>query len=79
VLTTGASAQGLPTDQAFTNSFWICAAVAALAIVIALALPQPNRHRTETAARVEIAAAEVLHHEPAAGSGRHRAAEPSQT
>ena len=79
VLTTGASAQGLPTDQAFTNSFWICAAVAALAIVIALALPQPNRHRTETAARVEIAAAAVLHHEPAAGSGRHRAAEPSQT
>ncbi|RIJ76532.1 MFS transporter [Nakamurella silvestris] len=43
VLTSGASPTGLPSDQSFTTSFWICAAVAALAVLTSLALPAVRR------------------------------------
>ena len=45
--------QGLPTDDAFTIGFWVCAGVAVLAIVAALAAPS-MRHRREQALAVGV-------------------------
>lgn len=45
--------QGLPTDDAFTIGFWVCAAVAVLAIVAAIAAPS-MRHRREQALALGI-------------------------
>lgn len=42
------TAQGPPTDQGFTDGFWVCAGVAVLAVVAALALPSAQ-HRREPA------------------------------
>lgn len=39
VISSHSTPQGLPTDTAFTTSFWLCAAVAVLAVGAALALP----------------------------------------
>jgi EmrB/QacA subfamily drug resistance transporter len=47
VIAADTTAQGLPTDQAFTSGFWVCAGVAALAIVAALVLPSTRRGRNE--------------------------------
>jgi EmrB/QacA subfamily drug resistance transporter len=43
VITSHSTPQGLPTDQAFTDGFWVCAGVAVLAILAALALPAARR------------------------------------
>jgi EmrB/QacA subfamily drug resistance transporter len=47
VITSNSTPQGLPTDAAFTNGFWVCAGVAALAIVAALALPSMRRRSAD--------------------------------
>lgn len=47
VLASYTTAQGLPTDQAFTTGFTVCAAVAALAIAAALALPSARRRAAD--------------------------------
>ena len=39
VITSHTTAQGLPTDAAFTAGFWVCAGVAVLAVLASLALP----------------------------------------
>ncbi|WP_061292183.1 MFS transporter [Herbidospora cretacea] len=39
VISSHSTPQGLPTDTAFTTSFWLCATVAVLAVGAALALP----------------------------------------
>ncbi|MEB0286724.1 MFS transporter [Cryobacterium sp. 10I1] len=39
VITSNTTAQGLPTDNAFTISFWLCAGIAILAIVATLIAP----------------------------------------
>jgi len=49
VLTSSSTAQGMPTDGAFTSGFWVCAGVAVLAVLAALALPSV-RGRHEQAA-----------------------------
>ena len=45
--------QGLPTDDAFTIGFWVCAGVAVLAILAALAAPS-MRHRREEALKLGV-------------------------
>ncbi|WP_203830670.1 MFS transporter [Actinoplanes palleronii] len=47
VITSNTTAQGLPTDAAFTNGFWVCAGVAVLAIVAALALPSAHKRHEQ--------------------------------
>jgi EmrB/QacA subfamily drug resistance transporter len=39
--------RGLPGDSAFTEGFWVCAAVAVIAVVAALVLPSARRRRQE--------------------------------
>jgi hypothetical protein len=46
VITSHATPQGLPTDDAFTYGFWVCAAVAVLAVAASLALPSGRGRRT---------------------------------
>jgi EmrB/QacA subfamily drug resistance transporter len=48
IVASGTTAQGIPTDQAFTTGFWACAAVAVIAVVASLALP-PARKRHQVA------------------------------
>ena len=43
VITSNSTPQGLPTDDAFTAGFWVCAGVAVLAVVASLALPSARR------------------------------------
>ncbi|WP_073260144.1 MFS transporter [Cryptosporangium aurantiacum] len=50
VITSNTTPQGLPTDDAFTYGFWVCAGVAVLAIVAALALPSAHRRHEEAVA-----------------------------
>ena len=49
VITSHTTAQGLPTDDAFTVGFWVCAGVAVLAVGAALALPSARRRRADAA------------------------------
>jgi EmrB/QacA subfamily drug resistance transporter len=50
VITSHTTAQGLPTDDAFTYGFWACAGVAVLAIAASLALPSARRRHEEAVA-----------------------------
>ena len=43
VISSNSTPQGLPTDDAFTAGFWVCAGVGVLAIVASLALPSMRR------------------------------------
>jgi EmrB/QacA subfamily drug resistance transporter len=43
VVAANTDARGLPTDAAFTEGYWVCAAVAVIAVVAALALPSAPR------------------------------------
>jgi EmrB/QacA subfamily drug resistance transporter len=53
VITSNTTPQGLPTDAAFTDGFWVCAGVAVLAVVAALLLPSAHkRHEQAVAAGV---------------------------
>ncbi len=47
VVVSNSDARGLPSDTAFTEGFWVCAAVAMIAIVAAWALPSARRRRQE--------------------------------
>ncbi|MGX6607679.1 MFS transporter [Micromonosporaceae bacterium Da 78-11] len=47
IITSHSTAQGLPTDDAFTIGFWVCAGVAVLAVVAVLALPSARRRHQE--------------------------------
>jgi EmrB/QacA subfamily drug resistance transporter len=50
VITSHTTAQGLPTDDAFTMGFAVCAGVAVLAVAAALALPSARRRHEEAVA-----------------------------
>jgi EmrB/QacA subfamily drug resistance transporter len=54
VITSNTTPQGIPTDAAFTNGFWVCAGVAVMAVVAAIALPSAHkRHEQAVAAGIE--------------------------
>jgi EmrB/QacA subfamily drug resistance transporter len=50
VVSSNTSAQGLPTDYAFTLGFWACAGVAVLAVLAAVALPSARRRHEQAVA-----------------------------
>jgi len=50
VIASHSTPRGLPTDEAFTAGFWVCAGVAVLAIVASLALPGARRRRAQAVA-----------------------------
>jgi len=50
VITSHTTAQGLPTDDAFTYGFGVCGVVAVLAVAAALALPAAHRRHEEAVA-----------------------------
>jgi EmrB/QacA subfamily drug resistance transporter len=50
VISSQSTPQGLPTDDAFTYGFWVCAGVAVLAVLASLALPSARRRREQAAA-----------------------------
>ncbi|BCY08307.1 MFS transporter [Actinoplanes sp. L3-i22] len=50
VITSHTTAQGLPTDDAFTMGFWTCALVGVLAVAAALAFPSAHRRHEEAVA-----------------------------
>ncbi|WP_033341566.1 MFS transporter [Catenuloplanes japonicus] len=50
VISSHSTPQGLPTDDAFTVGFWVCAGVAVLAIAAALAVPSAHRRHVEAVA-----------------------------
>ena len=50
VITSHTTAQGLPTDAAFTTGFWVCAGVGVLAVAAALALPSAHRRHEQAIA-----------------------------
>ncbi|WP_436535114.1 MFS transporter [Actinoplanes sp. HUAS TT8] len=50
VITSNTTAQGLPTDDAFTMGFWTCAGVAVLAVAAALAVPSARRRHDQALA-----------------------------
>ncbi|MGW1062103.1 MFS transporter [Micromonospora rubida] len=47
VISSQSTPQGLPTDEAFTTGFWVCAGVAVLAVLAALALPSARRRHEQ--------------------------------
>jgi EmrB/QacA subfamily drug resistance transporter len=54
ILASNSTAQGLPTDQAFTAGFWVCASVGIIGIAAVLAVPSARRrHADAVAAGVE--------------------------
>nr|BFE57872.1 MFS transporter [Dactylosporangium thailandense] len=59
VIASNTTSRGLPTDDAFTKGFWLCAGVAVLGIVAALILPSARRrHEQAVEAGVEDLPAE---------------------
>jgi MFS family permease len=48
LITSNSTAQGLPTDTAFSTGFWVCAGVAVFAVLAALALPSAHRRHELT-------------------------------
>jgi EmrB/QacA subfamily drug resistance transporter len=50
VISSKTTAQGLPTDAAFTTGFWVCAGVAVLSVLAALAVPSARRRHEEAVA-----------------------------
>jgi len=72
VITSNSTPDGLPTDQAFTSGFWLCAGVAVLAVVASLAVPSArNRRREALAAGVDDLPAEPVElHLHVPGHGR---------
>jgi EmrB/QacA subfamily drug resistance transporter len=47
LLAAGVSGHGIPTDTAFTQGFWLCAAVLGLGLVASLFLPRGPMHRAD--------------------------------
>ncbi|MCU1422478.1 MAG: transporter [Microbacteriaceae bacterium] len=50
IITSNSSPQGLPSDDAFTIGFWVCAGVAVLAILGALVAPSMRKRREQALA-----------------------------
>ncbi|WP_349865905.1 MFS transporter [Leifsonia sp. WHRI 6310E] len=50
IISSNSSPQGLPSDDAFTIGFWVCAGVAVLAIVAALIAPSMRKRREQALA-----------------------------
>ncbi len=50
VITSHSTPTGLPTDEAFTAGFWVCAGVAVLAVLASLALPSARHRRAQALA-----------------------------
>ena len=50
MITSHSTPEGMPTDQAFTYGFWVCAGVAVLAVLASLALPSARLRRQEALA-----------------------------
>ena len=50
LITSNATPQGLPLDDAFTIGFWVCAAVAVLAVLGAIAAPSLRKRREQALA-----------------------------
>ena len=50
IITSNSTPQGLPTDDAFTIGFWVCAGVAVLATLAAIAAPSARKRRAEAIA-----------------------------
>jgi MFS family permease len=50
VISSHTTARGLPTNDAFTVSFWVCAGVAVLAVLASLALPSARRRHEQAVA-----------------------------
>jgi MFS family permease len=50
VIASNTTARGLPTDNAFTEGFWVCAGVAVLGIIAALILPSARRRHEQAVA-----------------------------
>jgi EmrB/QacA subfamily drug resistance transporter len=50
VITSHTTARGLPTNDAFTYGFWVCAGVAILAVLASLALPSARRRHEQAVA-----------------------------
>ncbi|MCU1525179.1 MAG: transporter [Microbacteriaceae bacterium] len=50
IITSNSSPQGLPSDDAFTIGFWVCAGVAALATIAAAAAPSARQRRAQAIA-----------------------------
>jgi EmrB/QacA subfamily drug resistance transporter len=50
VISSRSTPQGLPTDEAFTAGFWVCAGVALLAVLAALILPSMRRRQEQAIA-----------------------------
>jgi MFS family permease len=53
VITSNSTPQGLPTDDAFTYGFWVCAGVAVLAVAASLVLPAMRRRAADAGMSVE--------------------------
>jgi EmrB/QacA subfamily drug resistance transporter len=50
IITSHSSAQGLPSNDAFTIGFWVCAGVAVIGVIGALAAPSARRRREQAKA-----------------------------
>jgi EmrB/QacA subfamily drug resistance transporter len=61
LISSHSTAQGLPTDDAFTIGFWACAGVAVLAVVAALAAPSMRARRAAAVAAGVTDLDEVSH------------------
>lgn len=71
-ISSNVTAQGAPTDHAFTLGFWLCAAVGVLALLAALAAPSARR-RLASADSAEGRSGAEADTVTAAPPGRHRA------
>jgi EmrB/QacA subfamily drug resistance transporter len=73
VIANNSTARGLPTDHAFTVSFWVCVGAGGLAVLAALALPSARKRREEAAEigveDLEPELEEVFHHHHTAEVG----------
>ncbi|MFF5290365.1 MFS transporter [Paractinoplanes globisporus] len=50
IVASDTTAQGIPTDDAFTTGFWACAGVAVIAVIASLALPSARKRHNEAVA-----------------------------
>jgi MFS family permease len=50
IVASDTTAQGIPTDDAFTTGFWACAGVAVIAVIASLALPSARKRHDEAVA-----------------------------
>ena len=66
IITSNSSPQGLPSDDAFTIGFWVCAGVAVVGVIAAIAAPSARRRREDARALGIVDLVEDAATEPAA-------------